>query len=1329
MSAHTEKSLGQPTQPLSPTGRPLQPGDVVGEGFVIERTLGGGGMGQVYLARDPRLDRLVAVKLLHAVQAQGEEADARFRREARALSRIVHPNVVGIHTFGRTSDGAWFLVMEYVEGQSLEARLKAGPIPLREALAITRQVASGLQEAHALGIVHRDVKPGNVLLRALASGGQIAKVCDFGLARQFQGQETLVLTQEATILGTPSYMAPEQIQGQPVDGRADLYALAVMLYQMLSGRLPFKRDSVQATLIAHLLDEPPPLDDAVPDEVEREIRKALAKDAKDRHASPLEFVDALDAAANVTARLQKERTTPCPSCDHSVPDGDGFCAKCGSPVPTANCASCGAKRDGERYRCVECGASLVPWTAQAGSVVSGMRTATAAVLVARLECAESDVATQADFAAAFATAVAREGGRTAAFVGREAVALWGLGGMADDDVAAAVDAALALSATGSEGQKANVRAAIELGLVASRGVGVVWGTALAAGETVERARVAASKCAPGQVTIGEKALREVRGQFEVQGKRVVLRRRDASLALADYMARDVGRPLVGRDVELGLLLRAARKTKRDGGLVAAVVSGQAEVGKSRLCGEVLRQLETAEGGWRMHVVRCGSGDAATSWLGLGDLVRAALPAGPDGDLLARLRQLPGLDSMDGHDGGDAVRHERRVTALARMLGLTTLGPGAQAEPATEAELQAAFEAWAALVRRLCQQQPTVWVIEGLDYARPSTLSLLGHIARNTEDVPLLMLLPLRADRRDAVMAALQLPPHRTQTVELEALDPADTKRLVEERLEGFDPPPPLLDALQKFSDGIPGRIEQALDTLTEEGTLTAGAHGWALRSVAQAAGLLERSMSELLLRRVSRLAPPERGVLDALALAGGPVPLALLAAMLERDVAETDLLRLQQAGFLVVSRTQRFAGQREIALRLDSLAALLQGGVPKPLRRDLHVRAAAWLKGWEGPPLAPQRQPAQFNALLAWHLQEAGETAEAAEQWLRNAEDAVQAFANRDAFEAFAAAVELAGQWQGQHPAHELDSSWPAARLTLMRALVGLAQTGMRCGELPAALAATERGIALAENDAGLASQRVRARRLRGQVLDSMGRPDDALVALRQAIDDARSQPDGFAASILAISLIAMVLQRRGRHAESVVIAEEALAQCQGTDEIADPELHSGIGRLHTWLGHAASRSRQFARARAAYVEAQKAFRRAGDKMEVMAELSLGNVAYRAGDLPEAERVYRKVSADCTALDDVMGAATADTNLGNVLLDVGRHADALTALRASEKTQRRIGRLENLPETLRLIALALAAGHDRQGAQAAAHEALELAQKFGQTSAVLAVRETLTKLD
>ena len=1307
--------------------RKIHPGDTIGE-FVVERVLGGGGMGQVYLARDPRLDRLVAVKLLHSALAVDEEADARFRREARALSRIVHPNVVGIHTFGRW-ENAWFLAMEYVEGQSLDARLRAGPLPLKEALTINRQVAGGLQEAHALGIVHRDVKPANVLLRALASGGQLAKVCDFGLARQFLNtHETAALTQTASILGTPSYMAPEQIQAQAVDGRTDLYALAVMLYQMLTGHVPYKREGVQQLLIAHLLDQPPPMGEHVPELVQAEILKALAKDPAERHATVLEFVEALDVAANVTARLGREGT--CPACQHPAPAGDGFCAHCGGPIPTAHCTHCGTKREGERYRCAECGASLVPWTAHGGAAVGGMRTATAVVLVARLDSAEVDVQAHADFAEAFATAVAREGGRTAALVGREAIALWGLGGMADDDAAAALDAALALPArlanAEAHGALRAVRAAVELGQVASRGVGVAFGTALAGGDAVERARVAAARCGPGQVVIGERALRDVRGLFEIAGDarrqvRIVLRRRDASLALADYVARDVARPLVGRDVELGLLTRAARKVRRDHGLVAVAVRGPQDVGKSRLCGELLRHLETSDSGWRMHVLRVG-GETHTSWHGLADVVRAALPPlvqhktagqqkpGSEEELPTRLAQLPGLSE------GDPARVQRRVVALQRMLGLHA---GTQTpEPASEAELQAAFEAWVALIHGLCARQPMVWVLEGLDRARPLTASLIGHILRNCEDVPLLVLLPLRDDRCDAALQALRLPPAQLTQVELDALDRDEIQQLAAELLDGFVPPQELVDALQRFSDGVPGRIEQAIETLVDEKVLIQKTNlpdsPWSLQSAVQAAGLLERSMSELLLRRIGRLAPPERLLLDALAVAGGVAPVALLSVLAEREIGDADLTRLQQAGLLTTSRTQQFVGHREVALRQEAATALLTERQPRPVRADLHKRAATWLEAWTGP------RPQAFGALLAWHHEEAGNMAGAARQLLRNGEQAVRAFATRDAFEAFLACVSVAQQWRQQEPQEALP--------VLVQALVGMAETGLRCGELPQALDAAVQAVELALQRPDLGDLRVRARRLRGQVLDSMGKPDEAIACLRQAVDDARSLQHGFAASILAISLIAMVLQRRGRHAESVQIAEQALLQCENVQDLDEPELHAGIGRLHTWLGHAASRAKDFDKARAAYRSAEAAFLRSGEEIgAAMAQLSLGNVAYRAGDLAEAARVYRAVVQTCRQLDDLLGAATAETNLGNALLDLGRHAEALTALRASERTQRLTGRLENLPETLRLIALALAT-QSPQEAREVGQEALELAQKMGQTAAVSAVTETLGKL-
>jgi len=1298
----------------------LQPGDIIGEGYVIEHLLGGGGMGQVYLARDPRLDRLVAVKLLHAEVATTEEADARFRREARALSRVLHPNVVGNHAFGRR-DTTWYLVMEYVDGVSLESRLESGRLPLREVLAITRQVASGLQEAHALGIVHRDVKPGNILLRPLASGGLLAKVCDFGLARQFLESQGTAVTQEATILGTPAYMSPEQIQAQPVDGRSDLYSLAVMVYQMVTGSLPFARDSLQSLLIAHLIDEPPALTDDSPPAFERELRKAMAKAPADRHATVMAFADALDNASDLTAPIASADAVACPGCGQTSYFGGGFCNRCGSPVPLARCGTCGARREGERYHCCDCGAALLAWPAQAGAAAAELRMAAAAVLVARLDASPADLPAQAEFAAMFAAAVAREGGRTAALVGMEGVALWGLGGMRDGDTAAAVDAALALPArlVDSEAAQrgAKLRVAVELGLVGSRGVGVAWGMALAGGEAVELARDSVRRGMPGSVALGETAFREVRGQFEVRTdaqskRRIVLRRRDATLALADYIARDVARPLVGREVELALLSRAARKVRRERSLVVVPVRGAPDVGKSRLCGELLRRLEVEEGPWRLHVLRCSATGAPTAWQPFVDLVRGALADAPDADLEARLGQLPGLDD------GDPVRLQRRVHALSRMLGLDrTTADSRVPEPASEAELQAAFEAWVALVRGLCQQQPMAIVFEGLQHARPATLGLIGHITRNCEDMPLLLLLPVRDDRAEAVLSALLLPPARTAPVELEPLEPAETGQLVRELLDGFEPPEALIDALHKFADGMPGQIEQAIDTLTDEGVVAQTAEGWALRSEAAVLGLLERSMAELLLRRVGRLPPPERSLLEALSVAGGSAPLGMLSAMLQRDIGETELGRLRQAGLAVPSRTQSFVGQRELTLRHPALAALALEALARPARVDLHRRAAEWLARWPGP------RPPRFGALIADHYREAGDGPEASRLLLRNAEDAVRAFANRDAFDAFDAAANVAAGWLAAQPYVE------EARQTLAAAQVGLAETGMRVGELVRALAATGAAIDVCRDDPELLPWRLRAKRLRGQVLDGMGKPDEAIAALRQAVDDARRQPEGFAASIFAISLIAMVLQRRGRHAESSAIAEQALAQCKAASHLEDLELYAGIGRLHTWLGHGASRAGDFAKAQTAYRAAQAAFRRSGDDIgAAMAELSLGNVAYRARRLDEAERVYRDVSRTCKAMDDVIGVATAETNLGNVLLDLGRNDDALEALRTAERTQRRIGRLENLPETLRLIALALAAIDQAPDARRAADEALDLAQRFGQTASVAAVKDVRVRL-
>ncbi len=204
-------------------------------GFVLEEFIGRGGMGAVYRARQAGLERAVAIKLLPRTAAEDAEFAERFRTEARALARLQHPHIVTIYESGATTDGHLFYVMEYVDGSDLSELLAHGALPAAQALSIARAVCEALEYAHARGIIHRDIKPANVLL----GDDGLVKVADFGLAKQFSGPErTENLTVTGAALGTPSYMSPEQRKGQPVDARADLYSLGVMLYEMLTGELP-----------------------------------------------------------------------------------------------------------------------------------------------------------------------------------------------------------------------------------------------------------------------------------------------------------------------------------------------------------------------------------------------------------------------------------------------------------------------------------------------------------------------------------------------------------------------------------------------------------------------------------------------------------------------------------------------------------------------------------------------------------------------------------------------------------------------------------------------------------------------------------------------------------------------------------------------------------------------------------------------------------------------------------------------------------------------------------------------------------------------------------
>ena len=264
--------------------------------FRVERHLGRGGMGVVYVARELKLDRLVALKVLPATLANDPTTLERFLREARTAARLAHPNVVPVY---RADDagGTAFFAMAFIEGESLGDRVRdRGPLPPSDAVPILRAVAWALAYAHARGVVHRDVKPENILLER-ATGRTL--VTDFGIARPALTEDAARLTQDGHVLGTVHYMSPEQVNDAPLDGRSDLYALGVVAFYVLSGRLPFEGLSPPAVLVAHATREAPPLRTIMPNvpaALAAVVDRCLAKHPDDRFATGEALADALDDA-------------------------------------------------------------------------------------------------------------------------------------------------------------------------------------------------------------------------------------------------------------------------------------------------------------------------------------------------------------------------------------------------------------------------------------------------------------------------------------------------------------------------------------------------------------------------------------------------------------------------------------------------------------------------------------------------------------------------------------------------------------------------------------------------------------------------------------------------------------------------------------------------------------------------------------------------------------------------------------------------------------------------------------------------------------------------
>src|SRR5438105_3896423 len=311
-------------------------GQLIADRYQVLALIGEGGMGRVYLAEHVRMGRKSALKVINPALATTADAISRFNREAANACKINHPNVAQVYDFGEMADGTLYLAMEYIDGETLDTVVaREGPLPPLRAAQITKQIADALYAAHHLGIVHRDLKPENVMIARHLDGTDWVKVVDFGIAKTIQrdGAGSQTVTTAGVSLGTPEYMSPEQLAGEKLDHRTDVYSLGLLLFNMLTGELPYPKLTSKETLVRRLTSRPSTLAEVRPDlpwpeELQPALDRALAPEVADRYDSVSEFGRAvLRAAENVdvapaaaTTMVIPPVATPAPPPNVSGPD-------------------------------------------------------------------------------------------------------------------------------------------------------------------------------------------------------------------------------------------------------------------------------------------------------------------------------------------------------------------------------------------------------------------------------------------------------------------------------------------------------------------------------------------------------------------------------------------------------------------------------------------------------------------------------------------------------------------------------------------------------------------------------------------------------------------------------------------------------------------------------------------------------------------------------------------------------------------------------------------------------------------------------------------------
>lgn len=957
-------------------------------GYRLVRLLGRGGMGRVFLCEDEGLGRRVAIKVISEGLCEDEEIIARFRREARAMAAVDHPNIARVYSIGE-ADGLPYFVMQYVEGESLAARIaRSRRLELEAALHVVHQALDALEAAWERKLVHRDLKPANILM----DRHNRAHLVDFGLARPVESAESVTLTKAGQMLGTPAYMSPEQVRGEDVDFRSDLYSLGVIFFEMLTGARPFAGPSSMAVVLQHLQEPMPSLRAQRPDlapDVERTIRWLVSKDPVARPQSheqlrgrlrkllplaPEEDEPTLRAVTSaalhpeITPRRDTAASTPTPSSRES--------------------------REGERRQATILSADIP-----------------ACSTLMREVDADSATAALSRVFDLIGAVVERYGGTLQEAGQDHLTAVFGFPSVLEDSPREAINAGIGIrdalrSFNRESGLQCRLaaRIGIDTGFVVGGRIDQSGRQQLTLiGEPMEGAASLRDAATEGEIWVGSATRRYTERDFEFRpvrsaggdGHRLVSQTERLHRALADDSGWFSGE-LIGRGEEMARLEVHLLQLLDGRGSIVSVV-GPAGIGKSRLVAELRRvHSRKAVAFLRGRAIAIGE---KLSFHPIADILKQWARITEKDTNAQAVQKLEAAVARTLAEGGDDV-----LPFIATLMGLRLGGRHAERLRGIEGDglRKLLLKALRELLVAAARVRPVVIVLEDLHWADQTSVDFFLSLYRLALDHRILFLNVFRPDQemtRGRVTQSLRMSLAAIyEEIHLEPLGPEECDLLARAVFGVKDLPPRVRSAVADKAEGNPFFLEEIGRALMEGGAVVR-ARGRLVVSDRMETLALPETIQDVLLSRIDRLEPETRHLMKVAAVAGRHFLCSVIADV-AHDIDEQNE-RFEELERLGLVRRLQIEGETAYAFRHALTQEVVYGSIFAPQRASLHLQIADAIER-----RCQERLP-EFYGMLAYHYTAAGDRERSEEYLIKAGEEAQRSAASGEALHFYRQAVGL----------------------------------------------------------------------------------------------------------------------------------------------------------------------------------------------------------------------------------------------------------------------------------------------------------------------------------